>query len=526
MADAESGSLVADSDSPSATSPTPQPVAWKLLAIPAVVHVVLHLVTNGRYGMFRDEYYYLACADRLAWGYVDQPAFSIWILSFWKSIFGDSVAAIRILPALCGAGLILLVGATAAQMGGRRWAQLLSALAVAIGGAGLVIFGFYSMNAYDLVFWSAAYYLVVRTIQTGNGRGWLWLGLVLGFGLFNKIGLVVFGTALAVGLLLTPDNRHWFRDRRLWAGGALALAFLLPYVAWNAAHDWAGYEFIENAKRYKIANIPPHDFLKENMLEANPLTLPMWLAGLLWLLIARRARTFRIVGVMFLLSYLMFVLQKSKPYYLAASFPVLMAAGGVAWEGWTREPRWQWGRWGLAVLLVVGGGVLTPMALPLLPLDQSVAYMQRLGIMPAPAEVGHTSAAPQYFSDRFGWRELAETASRTYESLEPGDREGAVIIAGNYGQAGALEYWSKQYELPPVYSPHNTYWLWGPPPSDTSVYLVVRRTPDLLRELFDDVQPGERRLAPHALESDLTVWICRGLKKPISEVWAEVKNFI
>ncbi|MEJ2720499.1 MAG: glycosyltransferase family 39 protein, partial [bacterium] len=212
-----------------------QPVAWGLLLIPAAAQLLLHLLTNGRFGMFRDEYYYLACAARPAWGYVDQPPFSIWVLSAWTSVFGDSVQSIRVLPALCGSGLIVLTGATAAQLGGGRWAQMLAGLAATVGAAGLVICGSYSMNCFDLLFWLGAYYLLIRIARTGDGKWWLWLGLVLGLGLFNKIGLLTFGLALVIALLATR-HRRYFTDRRLYLAGAIAMAFLVPYLVWNAAH--------------------------------------------------------------------------------------------------------------------------------------------------------------------------------------------------------------------------------------------------------------------------------------------------
>ena len=502
----------------------PQPIAWRPLLIIAGVQVLLHLLTNGRYGIFRDEYYYLACAARPAWGYVDQPPLSIWILAAWKAVFGDSVHALRILPALCGAGLIFLTGATAAELGGRRWAQSLAGLAVAMGAAGLVICGFYSMNAFDMLVWIGAYWLLIRILRSGDGRWWPWLGLLLGIGLLNKIGLLVFGVALAIALVATPHRRHLV-DRRLWLAGGIALIFLLPYLIWNATHDWATWEFIQNAKQYKISGLSPLVFLKECLLEANPLTVPLWLGGLLWLLLARRARRFRLVGMMFVLTYLILILQKSKPYYLAASFSVLIAAGGVAWENWTDGRRWRWLRWFLAANLLAGFIIFAPMALPLLPLERSVAYMQRLGIVPTPQEVGHDAAAPQYFADRFGWENLAASVAAVCADLPAGERSHCVIVASNYGQAGALEYWAEKYDLPPVYCFHNNYWFWGPPPA-TGVVIAVTYHRKVLDETFAEVSAAGAAETPRALESRIPIWLCRDLQRPMDELWNDLKNFI
>ncbi len=504
----------------------PQPVAWRPLLVVAGLQLLLHLVTTGAYGIFRDEYYYLACADRLAWGYVDQPPFSIWMLAAWKALFGDDLHSIRLLPALCGSALIVLAGATAAQLGGGRWAQLFAGVGSGIGAAGLVICGFYSMNCYDFLVWTGAYYLLIRIAGTGDGRAWPWLGLVLGLGLANKIGVLVFGLALAAGLVLTRHRRHLL-DWRLYLGGVTALVFLLPYGLWNAAHDWPTREFITNAKQYKIADISPLGFLAENVLEANPVAVPLWLGGLAWLLLARPAKPFRIVGLMVVATWVFLVLQKTKPYYFATSVPVLMAAGGVAWERWTAARRWRWGRWAWAANLAAGFLVFLPLALPVLSPSALDAYQKRLGMVPNTGEVGHTSALPQYFSDRFGWQNLARVVAEVYADLPADDRARAIALGRNYGHAGALEYWSRDYDGPPVYGRHNNYWLWGPPPADAeTVVIAVNFEADDLEEIFAEVVAAGVAESTWALESHLTVFVCRGLKRPIDEVWAEVKIFI
>jgi len=503
-----------------------QPIAWRILLSVAAIQFLLHVLTNGNYGMFRDEYYYLACANRLAWGYVDQPPFSIWVLATWKAMFGQSVDAIRILPALCGSALVVLTGAVAAQLGGGRWAQLFAGVASAIGAAGLVICGFYSMNCFDFLAWIGAYFLVIRIAGTNHGRGWVWLGLVLGLGLFNKIGILVYGIALVVGLLLTRLRRH-FLDRRLYVGGAIALMFLLPYVLWNVANEWPTWQFIENAKQLKIAAISPLGFLAENVLEANPATIPLWVGGLLWLLIARPARPYRIVGLMLIGTWVFLVFQKSKPYYFAASFPVMMAAGGVAWEWWTISKPWRWVRWVIAANLAVGLMVFLPLALPVLsPADLDV-YQRRLGLAPTAAEVGHTSDLPQYFSDRFGWENLARTVAGVYAGLPADDRARTVVVGSDYGQSGALEYWSTEFELPPIYGRQNNYWLWGPPPVDEdTVVIAINFDIDDLEEVFQEVSVADVATSPWALEPKIKVVVCRGLKRPIDEVWADIKLYI
>jgi 4-amino-4-deoxy-L-arabinose transferase-like glycosyltransferase len=399
-------------------------------------------------------------------------------------------------------------------------------VASGIGAAGLVICGFYSMNCFDFLVWTGAYYLLIRIVRTDDGAVWPWMGLLLGLGLFNKIGVLVFGAALAVGLVLTRHRRHLV-DWRLWAAGALALLFLLPYVLWNVAHDWPTLEFIENAKRYKIASISPVGFLAENILESNPLTVPLWMGGLIWLLFARTARTVRIVVIMFVLTWLLLVLQKSKPYYFASSMPVMMAAGGVAWERWTEGRRWRWGRWGMLAALVAGMVIFAPIAVPLMSPAGLDAYQKKMGIVPNTGEVDVAGELPQYFSDRFGWEELARTVSEVYRNLPESERSRAIVLGENYGHSGALEYWSDRYDLPPVYGSHNNYWIWGPPDvGEDAVVIAIELDREYLEQECDEVVEAGAAETPWARESHMVVRVCRGLKRPISEIWGEIRLFV
>jgi 4-amino-4-deoxy-L-arabinose transferase-like glycosyltransferase len=505
---------------------TPRPIFWPVLLVPAVVQFVLHVLTNGSYGIFRDEYYYLACAERLAWGYVDQPPLSIWILAGWTAVFGDSVHSIRILPAVCGAVLVVLTGMIAARLGGGRWAQAIAAVGSAIGAAGLVIAGFYSMNCFDLVLWAAAFYLLVVIAGTGDGRWWPWFGLVVGIGLFNKIGLIVLGMGLVFGLLLTKHRRH-LADWRLYAGGAIALAFLAPYALWNAATGWPTREFIANAKQFKITAAAPLEFLSENILQANPATLVLWLPGLIWLLVARRARSHRMIGLVCVAIWVLLVVQKSKPYYFASVIPVMLAAGAAAIEGWTEGGRWRWARWVMAANLAVGLAIFVPMGLPVLTPAALAEYQATLGIAPRPAEVGHVSTLPQYFSDRFGWQELARTVGEVYGEIDPETRSRTVIIGSNYGHAGAMEYWSETYGLPPVYSSHNNYWLWGPPTDpDIEVVIATGVSRERLLQYFSEVEEVAHSKHQWALESNISVSVCRRPKVSFAEIWPGAKNFL
>jgi hypothetical protein len=500
-------------------------VAWGPVLAIAAIPVVLHLATAGSYGIFRDEYYYLACARHLAWGYVDHPPLSIAILALMVRAFGEGLTALRVVPALCGGALVVLVADIAAQLGGRRFAQVLAAIATSIAAVVLAVTGFYSMNALDLVFWAGAWALLARWASAPSPKWLMWLGVLLGFGLMNKVGLLVLGAALAIALLLTPLRR----TLRTWApylAGGLALVIFLPHIAWQITHGWPTLEFIANAQREKIVVMSPLAFLSEVTLEQHPANLLVWVAGLAWLIFAARARPQRVLGYTVAIALALLMQQRAKPYYAAGLFPVLFAAGACAWEGFTMSGWRRLLRPALLVVLVASGVFFAPLGVPVLPVETYARWQQWTGIAPAAQEVGHTSRLPQHYSDRFGWEELAAEVARVIGTLPPEERTHAVIIARSYGEAGALEYWRDRYQLPVVVSGHNSYYFWAPAALQPDTVIVVGwRESDVRKSFADVVQAGQLR-SPWALENGLPVWVARRPLLTWPALLANIRSFI
>jgi hypothetical protein len=506
----------------------PWPALPPAVGAVAALHFLLHLVTNGRYGVFRDEFYYLACADHLDWGYVDHPPLSILLLFLQRALLGDSVHALRVLPGLAGVGLIFLAAILARELGGGRFAQGLAALAVAIVPQYLVLTGYYSMNAFDLLVWAAGALVVVSIVKTGDDRLWIGLGALLGLGLLNKISPLFFGSGLAAGILLTPLRSH-LRKPRLWLGGLLAGALFLPHVLWQVANGWPTLEFIQNATRYKNADFSVAQFAAAQLLEIHPFLFPVWLAGLVWLLVHPEGRRFRVLGIVYVVVFAVMAAQKSKPYYLGPAYPMLLAAGAVAIERFTAGGGWGRARPAIVGVLLLGGVAVAPLVVPLLPVETLVAYERALGLHAPNAEKKMMGPLPQHFADRFGWEEMARAVASIYEGLSPEDRSKVTILASNYGEAGALRYHGRHLGLPPAVSQHNNFYLWGPGSGTGEVVIAVGIPEEKLRDGFRTVEVGPRLDSPYAMpyETEQPILVCRGLKWPLLEAWhRRGKSFI
>jgi 4-amino-4-deoxy-L-arabinose transferase-like glycosyltransferase len=489
--------------------------------------VLIEIVIGPRYGVFRDELYYLACADHLAWGYVDQPPFSILVLAGVRALLGEGLFALRLVPAVLGGALVVLGARLARELGGGGRAQLLAALAVAIVPQYLGIFSFYSMNAFDLVLWSGSALVLARTIRTDDVRLWLPLGLLIGIGLVNKISPLFFAFGLAMATVATPLRRH-LRGWQPYAGAMIALALLAPYVIWNATHDWATLEFMERAARYKNAPLSVPQFLGGQLLEIHPFNAALWLGGLGWLLVGREGRRFRALGILYLAVLGVMLATNAKVYYLGPAYPMLLAAGAVGLERVTAARGRRWALPAVAAVLVAGGALTAPLAVPLLPVETFIAYQQSLGIASAPAENSELGPLPQHFADRFGWREMAEEVARAYGALSAEDREGLLIVTGNYGEAGALRYFGPDLGLPAAVSWHNSYYHWGPGTDTVRAVLTVGIAPEDLMGSFTTVEVVGTLSSPYAMpfETALPILLARGPLLTLDEIWRRGKNFI
>ena len=508
--------------------------AWLLLGLPAFAKVLLHFLTNGNYGYFRDELYYIACSDHLAWGYVDHPPLSILILKITRLIFGDSIFAIRLPVVLAGAASVVLTGLIAREMGGGRFAQFTAALAYMVMGVSLAMPTFFSMNALDHLFWGLCALIVVRIIRIENPRLWLVFGLVAGIGMMNKISMGFFGFGIVVGLLLTAQRKQ-FGSPWIWVGGAIAFLIFLPHVLWQSANGWPTLEFMSNAREHKIVPVLPLQYLMGQVLDTNPLTVPVWLAGLGYLLFTGKGRPYRFLAIAYLAILLLFIVQKAKGYYLAPAYPMLYGAGAIAIENFIRRPTTDRPRpaWisgllstGVLLLLVIGGAIIAPMAVPILPPESYLRYQKMLGFEPPREEVGHTAELPQHFADRFGWEAMVAEVAKVYNSLSPEDRARCEIVCRNYGEAGAIDFFGPRHGLPKAICGHNNYWLWGPRDATGEVVIALGWLRGEHEELFEQVEQAATIVSPYALERNVPIHVCRRVKRPIKDVWPELKGFI
>jgi hypothetical protein len=487
--------------------------------------VLLQILTNGRYGYFRDELYFLDAGNHLAWGYVDFPPLIALIAHLTRATLGDSLHAIRFLPALAHGTEIVLTGLITRELGGRRLAVLLACICVFLAPVIVGNATRLSMNPFEPLFWMGCVYFLLAAKNRGDARLLVWCGVLLGAGLENKHSTIFFIAALLAGLLATSD-RKFFASKWFWIGVALAFVIFLPNFIWQYQHGFPTLEDLRNVKAtHKNIELPPIPFLRQQIMMLNPFNALVWIAGLGFLLFHREGKRYRTLGITYLAFLAVMMYLKGKDYYLAPIYPMLFAAGGVAWEKLIEpRPRLRWVKVVLPAFLAILGIVLLPLTVPILPVEQVPRYMEALGIKSSRTEAHSGGRLPQYFGDEFGWPEMVAAVAKVYHSLPAEEQTRTAILAGNYGEAGAIDLFGANYGLPQAISAHQNYYYWGPRQYTGETLIMLQWPLDHAQKWCTSVQEGPTMDAYWGMSDEqYTILICRGLKMPLAEAWPHFK---
>ncbi|MBZ5505361.1 MAG: glycosyltransferase family 39 protein [Acidobacteriia bacterium] len=508
----------------------------------AAAKLLLHLLTVTRYGIFRDEMYYLACSRHMAWGYVDHPPLTVWIAWVSRNVLGDSPLGVRLLPILAGVALVWLTGKLAREMGGGRFAQAMAALAVVMVPIYLVGHEWLTDNVFEHLIWMGCIWLVLRAINSGDARYWLWFGILAGFGFENKYSIAFLLLGLLVGVVLTP-HRHFLKSRYLWLGVLACAVIALPNLLWQVRNHFPFLELIHNIRMTNRDVVRgPAAFIMDQAMIMNPILFPLWSGGVVWLFMGRDGRRhedqagseqagggarFRPLGWTYVVLLTAFIALKAKNYYVAPIYPMLFAAGAIGLERITQGRHiGTWGRSIYVGLVIAVGALLTPFSLPILSPESFLRYEKAIGFQPPEIEHQQNGPLPQWFADEFGWQEMVEKVARVYNSLPAEERARTAIFSNSWGEAAAVDFYGPRYGLPQAISRHNSYWMWGPGKYDGSTMIILRSGGRDEPRLFRSVESVGHVEHPYARRDEVfDILLCRGPKASLQEIWPRLKQF-
>jgi len=449
--------------------------------------LTIHLVTATNYGLQRDAYLYLAQSGHLDWGYFSTPPLLALITRIHTFIWGDSVLAIRLLPALAGSAGIFLVGWLIKQLKGDWFAQVTGLAAYLLSTAFLRPAVLLQPVIFNHLFWLLTVVVIFQMIKKQDPRLLLWIIPVLGLGWLNKYSIVFYGMALLAAMIISRHRKLlWSRYLPLTlAGGVLVI---LPNLIWHYQHNWPVITHMNELQQSQLGNVLLGDFISSQVFMHLP-ALPVWAAGLIWLVFSREHRRFRLFAWAFALTLLLIMLLRGKFYYTIAAYTILVVFGGIAWERWSRRSHWLVGAGVLAVILATGLQAL-PFSLPIYPPERMAAYgraqIERGFEAIFKWEDGRVHELPQDYADMVGWKELGTRVWDFYDSLPGPVRSGTLVYGENYGHAGALLYHRPDPSYPEPYSFNDAFMEWVPrhPDAQHCIYVGYSdRLPLYFREL-------------------------------------------
>jgi hypothetical protein len=503
-----------------ASAPQRQPFATRPVLLLAAAKLAIHVLTNliSPYGIHRDAFLYFAMGRHLKLFRMDFPP-AIAILAQVERLFGTSLVAARIVPALAGTAILVLAALIARELGGGRRTQVFTALTAITVPLFMRPSNLFQPVVLDQLWWTLGFYALARIGRDDAPRWWIVLGVAGGLGLLTKFSILFFGLAVLVGLAVSPLRRSL---RTPWPWVALAIALVLgsPSVIGQVRLNFPVVEQMADLRRVQLGRVTPWDFLG-NQLLLGPATV-VALVGLGFLLRARDMWAFRQIGWTSAVVLLLLLALHGKAYYIGPIYPALYAAAWVALSRIsTAGARRAIERLALG-LAVAWGLIVLPMGLPLLPPKAMARYAAALGVTSAvETNVGVVLRLPQDYADMLGWQDRVQAVAQAFHRLTPAEQRTAAVCGGNYGEAGALDYYREQYDLPPAVSPAGSFWFFGPGdrPGDPLVTIGVDSTD--LRQYFDSVTAVAHLTNAWTVpeEQDLTVYVARHAHGTLQEIW-------
>ena len=490
-----------------------------VLLLLAAARLLFHVVTNGQYGFHRDELQTLDDARHLDWGFVVYPPITPLLGRLELMLFGTSLVGFRLFSALAVSIVMTLTGLIAKELGGERHVQILAAIAAGISPVSLIQGAVLQYVAFDYLWGVTVTYLLVRLLKSDDPRWWVPIGAVLGLGMETRytIGFLALGIVGAV--LLTPVRSHLL-SKWLWLGVAASLLVFLPNFVWQARHHFISLEFLSYLHKRDSGQGRYKGFYVEQLLICvNVVTAPLALRGLWFYLAKQEGKRYRFLGWVFVVSFLLFALFGSRAYYTTPLYPMLLAAGSVFFTSWadSLQPIMSRVVYGVQwVAILAGGIVFILLVTPVAPFGSRIWQV--------------TSKMHDQFREEIGWPELADNVAAVYNSLPPEERDRTGILAGNYGEGGALNLYGPPLGLPHAMSLTNSFWYRGYDPRLPQTVILVGFDLQEAQRLFNTcaiagMNTNARNVENEESHDHPDILVCRDLHRSWPDYWQRARRF-
>jgi hypothetical protein len=495
---------------------------WLIASGFVIMKLLIHFFTNTNYELHRDEMLYLAFGIHPAFGYASNPpllGFFSWLI---VHLHGYSEFWVRFIPALTGGIVVVLIAQLVKELRGGKMALVISCLAYLVSPVFLRVHSLYQPVCFDELFWVLITWLFMRMINTRDPRYWLWIGLASGVAFLNKYSVVFLLAGLVVSMILTP-HRIMFRSRYFIHGLILGLMFILPNIIWQYLNNWPVVGHMKELYDTQLVHVTLISFLTGQILMLFS-ALPVWITGLLVFLVANSVKTYRFLAYTYIIVIILLILGKGKMYYSLGLYPFLLAGGGIALEKYLRG-KWVIVNYLVMAFAVIFGFLILPYSLPVLPAESLARYCKEsvkyMGSGAITWEDGKVHEIPQDYADMMCWKELAGLVVKAYNQLDAAEKEKCMIYAGNYGQAGAIQFYGRNNGLPVPICLSDSYLFWAPDTIGTGPLIDINDEAGDLDKLYENFTEVGRINNPFFRENGLRVYLCTGMKDYFKTFYSE-----
>jgi len=490
-----------------------------IIIILILINVSLHLFVVNNLEYHRDELLYFSLGQHPAFGYNSVPPLIGWIAWFMQNVFGYSVFAVRLFPALLSGVMILLASLMARELGGSRFAGFLSGVGLMVSIFFMRSFSLFHPVHIEIFLWTLCIYMVIKFINTKKDKFLIFFGIVAGVALLNKYLCILLFTGLIVVIPFTI-YREVFRKRMFWTGLATGLLIFLPNLIWQASKGFPVFNHLSELYDTQLVHMDIPTYLTEQLLSPFAGSV-LTIAGLIFLLTDKNASKFRFLGYVAVFVILALLILKGKSYYSLGVFPFLIISGAVAYDSWIKK---LWIKMAIPVFLILITLPVVPIGLPVFKEEGLIKYFNKYGTdLGRRFEDGSIHSLPQDYADMLGWEELTLLAKKAYDQVE--DKKACFIYGENYGQAGAITIIGKKYGLPEAISFSESFQYWIPRQFDPDIKSVVYINDDEpgedVENLFMKVTKIGSISNPDAREFGTSVYLCEKPAMSFNKFWTE-----
>ncbi|TRZ43332.1 glycosyl transferase [Robertkochia solimangrovi] len=421
-------------------------VALKFILQYSLIHPV--------YDLQRDEYLYLDQANHLAWGYMSVPPLTSWVALFIKFL-GNSVFVVKFFPALFGVLTLIVVWKTIKHLGGGRYALILGGTCVLLSSL-LRLNTLFQPNSFDVLSWTTLYYCFIRYLDAYKPKWIYHAAIVFALGFLNKYNIVFLVLGMIPAILLTR-HRIILKERSVYLAILLALLLILPNLIWQFNYDLPVYKHMLELRERQLVHVARKDFLMSQLLFFTG-ALPVLVSAFYALIFYKPYRKYLCFLWAFIFTIVVFLYFRAKDYYAIGLYPVYIAYGTVFLSNSIGKQAGKLLKPALLLFPVAFFALMSRVAFPNHDPEYIIAHQdkyERIGMLRW--EDGKNHEIPQDFADMLGWKELAikvDSASKSFNNKKP-----TLILCDNYGQAGAINYYSELNLQAVSFNADYIYWF-------------------------------------------------------------------